>query len=80
MTNQTKLSRVMNSMSVDIRLLEVISVAGSEAEERGARSSAMTLDATTMRRPLEPSLLVSSAAETLLTSGDTQFGGFSCYK
>lgn len=77
-TNQTKLRRVMYSMSLDIRLREVTSV--SEADERGARSSAMTLDATTMRRPLDPSLLVSSAAEMLLTSGGTQFGGFSCYK
>lgn len=55
----------------------MMSGVGSGAEERGTRSSDMTLEATTTRRPLEPSLRVSAAAETLLTSGETQVGIFS---
>lgn len=54
----------------------MISGASSGADDRGTRSSDMTLEATTMRRPLEPSFLVSSAADTLLTSGETHFGVF----
>lgn len=58
----------------------MISGANSGADERGTRSSDMTLEATTKRRPFEPSLLVSSAADTLLTSGETHFGIFTCDK
>lgn len=57
----------------DIRLHREIIGANSEADERGSRSSDMTLEATTKRRLFEPSLLVSSAADTLLTSGETHF-------
>lgn len=50
----------------------------SGADERGTRSSEITLDATTTRRTLEPSFRVSSAADTLLTSGDAHVDTFSC--
>lgn len=48
--------------------------ADSDVDERGTRSSDITLEATTTRRTPDPSFLVSSAADTLLTSGGTQFG------
>lgn len=57
-----------------------MSGASRGAEERGTRSSDITLEATTTRRPLEPSVRVSSGADTLLTSGETQVGIFSCKK
>lgn len=52
----------------------------SVADDLGTRSSDMTLEATTTRRTLVPSIRVSSAAEMLLTSGETQFGILSCGK
>lgn len=52
--------------------------AESVADDRVVRSSDMTLEATIMRRPVAPSFLVSSEADTLLTSGATHFGNFTC--
>lgn len=56
----------------------MINEASSGADDRGTLSSDMTLEATTKRRPFELSLLVSSAADTLLTSGETHFCIFTC--
>lgn len=63
---------------VDIRYRDVTSgaISGAEAEERAARSSDITLEATTTRRPAVPSLLVSSATAAPLISGATQVGNF----